>query len=99
MNLLCFSFPSIINDHSQVCLLFFYPTHKSTFLARHEFYESDERVVLSVFDRGADPAQVTVTFEPRKVIFSISLHLRPNKLIIYYSSPMSMARNLSFSSP
>ncbi len=34
---------------------------------RHEFYETDEKVTLSIFDRGADPAQVSVTFEPRKV--------------------------------
>ncbi len=34
---------------------------------RHEFYETDEKVTLSIFDRGADHAQVSVTFEPRKV--------------------------------
>lgn len=34
---------------------------------RHEFYETDERVTLSVFDKSADPAQVVVNFEPRKV--------------------------------
>lgn len=49
---------------------------------RHEFYESDERVVLSVFDRGADPAEVTVTFEPRKFTYAHgekSLVLEPLK--------------------
>ncbi|KIK07018.1 hypothetical protein K443DRAFT_2794 [Laccaria amethystina LaAM-08-1] len=49
---------------------------------RHEFYESDDRVVLSVFDRGADPAQVTVTFEPRKFTYvhgEKSLILEPLK--------------------
>lgn len=34
---------------------------------RHEFYETDEKLTLSVFDKGADPAQVKVTFEPRSV--------------------------------
>lgn len=36
-------------------------------LPRHEFYETDEKLILSVFDRGADPEQVSITFEPRKV--------------------------------
>ncbi|KAF5375010.1 hypothetical protein D9758_000304 [Tetrapyrgos nigripes] len=35
---------------------------------RHEYYETDERVTISVFDRGADAAQVSVKFEPRKVV-------------------------------
>ena len=34
---------------------------------RHEFYETDEKVTISVFDKGADPAKVEVKFEPRKV--------------------------------
>jgi suppressor of G2 allele of SKP1 len=34
---------------------------------RHEYYETDEQVSISVFDRGADPEQVKVTFHPRKV--------------------------------
>ena len=38
------------------------------FWSRHEFYETDEKLTLSIFDRGADPAQVSVTFQPRKVI-------------------------------
>ncbi|KAJ7092703.1 SGS-domain-containing protein [Mycena epipterygia] len=33
---------------------------------RHEFYETDEKVTISIFDRGADPAGVSVKFEPRK---------------------------------
>ncbi|KAF9044575.1 SGS-domain-containing protein [Hymenopellis radicata] len=33
---------------------------------RHEFYESDEYLTLSIFDRGADPSQVEVQFAPRK---------------------------------
>lgn len=36
--------------------------------SRHEFYETDEKLTLSIFDRGADPNQVSVTFQPRKVI-------------------------------
>ncbi|THH19731.1 hypothetical protein EW146_g1482 [Bondarzewia mesenterica] len=35
---------------------------------RHEFYETDEKLILTVFDRGSDPAQVNVKFEPRAVI-------------------------------
>ncbi|KAJ8489799.1 hypothetical protein ONZ51_g2710 [Trametes cubensis] len=33
---------------------------------RHEFYETDEKLTLSIFDKGADPEQVKITFEPRK---------------------------------
>ncbi|KAI0275090.1 SGS-domain-containing protein [Gloeopeniophorella convolvens] len=32
---------------------------------RHEFYETDDKLILTVFDRGADPAQVNVNFQPR----------------------------------
>lgn len=42
--------------------------HRSSL--RHEFYETDERLTLSVFDKGADPAQVSVKFQPRSVRFS-----------------------------
>ena len=35
--------------------------------SRHDYYETDEKVTLSIFDRGADPAQLSVVFEPRKV--------------------------------
>ncbi len=34
---------------------------------RHEFYETDERLTLTVFDRGADPAHVNVKFQSRRV--------------------------------
>ncbi|KAI0001590.1 SGS domain-containing protein [Russula vinacea] len=34
---------------------------------RHEFYETDEKLTLSVFDRGADPANVNVKFQPRGI--------------------------------
>jgi hypothetical protein len=34
---------------------------------RHEFYETDERLTLTIFDRGADPAHVNVKFQPRRV--------------------------------
>jgi len=37
---------------------------------RHEFYESDERVTISVFDKGADPAQLAIKFEPRKLSYT-----------------------------
>ncbi|KIP03966.1 hypothetical protein PHLGIDRAFT_94146 [Phlebiopsis gigantea 11061_1 CR5-6] len=36
---------------------------------RHEFYETDERLTLSVFDKGADPAQVSVKFLPRSIVY------------------------------
>lgn len=43
-------------------------------LPRHEFYETDEKVTISVFDRGADPTQVTITFDPRKVRILSFIH-------------------------
>ncbi|TFY62913.1 hypothetical protein EVJ58_g3552 [Rhodofomes roseus] len=43
---------------------------------RHEFYETDERLTISVFDKGADPAQVAVSFEPR----SVSLRRAPEPM-------------------
>ncbi|KIM48224.1 hypothetical protein M413DRAFT_61372, partial [Hebeloma cylindrosporum] len=49
---------------------------------RHEFYETDEKVTLSIFDRGADPAQVSIQFEPRKFTYTHgdkSLVLEPLK--------------------
>lgn len=36
-------------------------------MSRHEFYETDERLTLSIFDKGADPEKVQISFEPRKV--------------------------------
>ncbi|KAJ7783759.1 SGS domain-containing protein [Mycena maculata] len=49
---------------------------------RHEFYETDERLTLSIFDRGADPGAVSIQFEPRKVSYTNgekSLVLEPLK--------------------
>ncbi|KAJ8083974.1 Cochaperone protein [Marasmius tenuissimus] len=37
---------------------------------RHEYYETDEKITLSVFDRGVDPADVSVKFEDRKVTYT-----------------------------
>ncbi|KAJ3720004.1 SGS domain-containing protein [Lentinula raphanica] len=37
---------------------------------RHEYYENDERTTISIFDRGADPEQVSLKFEPRKVTYT-----------------------------
>lgn len=34
---------------------------------RHEYYETDERLTLSIFDKGADPEQVSITIEARRV--------------------------------
>ena len=39
------------------------PSHHT----RHEFYETDEKLTLTVFDRGADPANVNVKLQPRSV--------------------------------
>jgi len=49
---------------------------------RHEFYETDEKLTLSVFDKGADPEQVKISFEPRKFSYEHgdkSLVLQPLK--------------------
>ncbi|KZT02675.1 SGS-domain-containing protein [Laetiporus sulphureus 93-53] len=49
---------------------------------RHEFYETDEKLTLSVFDKGADPANVQVTFGHRSVTYENGdkkLHLEPLK--------------------
>ncbi|KAF9478538.1 SGS-domain-containing protein [Pholiota conissans] len=49
---------------------------------RHEFYETDDKLTLSIFDRGADPADVSITFEPRKFTYTHgdkSLLLEPLK--------------------
>ncbi|KNZ77442.1 SGT1 B like protein, partial [Termitomyces sp. J132] len=51
-------------------------------LFRHEFYETDEILTLSIFDRGADPTQVNVKFEDRKFSYTHgdkSLVLEPLK--------------------
>ncbi|TEB35068.1 SGS-domain-containing protein [Coprinellus micaceus] len=37
---------------------------------RHEFYETDERLTLSIFDKGADPEKVSIVFEPRKFTYA-----------------------------
>ncbi|RDB29502.1 Protein SGT1 A [Hypsizygus marmoreus] len=37
---------------------------------RHEFYETDDKLTLSIFDRGADPAQVSIAFLPRKFTYT-----------------------------
>ncbi|KAI0003703.1 SGS-domain-containing protein [Russula compacta] len=41
----------------------------ATTILRHEFYETDERLTLTVFDRGADPAYVNVKFQPRSILY------------------------------
>ncbi|KAF8577867.1 SGS-domain-containing protein [Ramaria rubella] len=37
---------------------------------RHEFYETDERVTISVFDKGANPDGVSVKFSPRALNYT-----------------------------
>ncbi|KAF8642392.1 hypothetical protein AX16_009660 [Volvariella volvacea WC 439] len=36
---------------------------------RHDFYESDERLTISIYERNAPPEQVDIKFEPRKLSF------------------------------
>ncbi|KIJ45264.1 hypothetical protein M422DRAFT_779162 [Sphaerobolus stellatus SS14] len=36
---------------------------------RHEFYETDERLTLSVFDKGANPDEVSIKFTPTSVTY------------------------------
>lgn len=44
---------------------------------RHEFYETDEKLTISVFDKGADPAQVFVKFLPRSVCCTLLHNMIP----------------------
>jgi len=37
---------------------------------RHEFYETDEKLTLSIFDKGADKEKVVVKFEPRSLVYT-----------------------------
>ncbi|KXN90050.1 hypothetical protein AN958_05055 [Leucoagaricus sp. SymC.cos] len=49
---------------------------------RHEFYETEEKLIISVFDRNADPAQIKIAFEPRALNYTNgdkSLNLQPLK--------------------
>ncbi|KAJ7900321.1 SGS domain-containing protein [Mycena olivaceomarginata] len=49
---------------------------------RHEFYETDDKLTLSIFDKGADAGVVQVKFEPRKFTYTNgekSLVLEPLK--------------------
>lgn len=34
---------------------------------RYEFYETEDYLVLSIFDKGVDAADVQIKFEPRSV--------------------------------
>jgi hypothetical protein len=36
-------------------------------LFSHEFYETDEKVTISIFERGADPEKVKVDLTPTSV--------------------------------
>ena len=66
--------------------------------ARHEFYETDEKLTLSIFDRNADPAQVSIQFEPRKVYMSIFNQLdQVLNDLLDCSSPTPMATSPSSS--
>ncbi|CAL1695733.1 unnamed protein product [Somion occarium] len=37
---------------------------------RYEFYETDAKLTLSVFDKGADPEKVSIKFGPRSVVYA-----------------------------
>jgi len=37
---------------------------------RHEFYETDEKVTISVFDKGANPDEVAIKFDPRRLSYT-----------------------------
>ncbi|KAK7694699.1 hypothetical protein QCA50_001887 [Cerrena zonata] len=37
---------------------------------RHEFYETDQKLTLSIFDKGADPEKVQITFNPRSLTYT-----------------------------
>ncbi|KAF8168123.1 SGS-domain-containing protein [Crassisporium funariophilum] len=41
---------------------------------RHEFYETDDKLTLSIFDRNADPTKVSIQFEPRKFTYTHGEH-------------------------
>lgn len=36
---------------------------------RYDFYEGDEKLTISIFDRGADPDKVSVNITPRTVVY------------------------------
>ncbi|TCD71560.1 hypothetical protein EIP91_008941 [Steccherinum ochraceum] len=49
---------------------------------RHEFYETDDKLTLSIFDKGADPAKVSIEFGPREFVYKHEdkeLSLKPLK--------------------
>ena len=39
---------------------------------RYEFYETEDRVTLSIFDKGVDAADVQIKFESRGVSFDLN---------------------------
>ncbi|KAI0322632.1 SGS domain-containing protein [Amylostereum chailletii] len=58
----------LLSSSPHALSLHYHPTHIMSTI-RHEFYETDERLILSVFDRNADPEKVSVKFEPRSVTY------------------------------
>ena len=56
---------------------------------RHSFYESDEKLTLDIFDKGANPEEVVVKFEPRSVCPSFQSCGASTQLVIY-ASPSSV---------
>jgi len=62
----------VYNANSQVSLAgeaALYPGTLTCSRCRYEFYETEDKLTLSIFDKGVDPADVQIKFEPRAVSF------------------------------
>ena len=63
-------------------------------ISRHEFYETDEKITISIFDRGADPAELSIQFHPRKVFSLLPVEFNFTNFTLPNSSIMPMATRL-----
>jgi hypothetical protein len=59
---------------------------------RHEFYETDEKLTLSVFDKGADPSQVTIDIQPRSVSLLVPLVSPCSRTLTRYTARLQARR-------
>lgn len=50
---------------------------------RHSFYETDDKLTLEIFDKGVDPEQVKIEFQPRAVSL---LYCNPSKCVCWASN-------------
>jgi len=60
----------VYNANSQVSLAgeaALYPKVLTRPRCRYEFYETEDKLTLSIFDKGVDPADVQIKLEPRAV--------------------------------